>query len=316
MVQPVSLTRVSPITDRAYCFYCYLFWNDGNPSNCSALVTSGYNKWKRVNDGSKCTFLMHLQSSDHNMCERRAKDVMKPSQHIDKVMHTVSNLEVEKRRLRLKTSIRSVRWLSFQSCSFRGHDESPVSLNSENFLEMIKILAETNTEIDQVVLKNAPKNAQYIAPSIQKEILHIMVNRVRMMIREEIGDEYFCILVDEAQDTSKREQMAIILRFVNRHGILMERYFDIKSVSHTTSSNLKTEILSVLAQHELEVAKMRGQGYDGATKEVDVIWEFFSHLDNIVNIITSSPKRITELHFAQRNEIEHMLATGECESRR
>jgi hypothetical protein len=107
----------SPIKDRAYCFYCYLFRNHGNPSNCSALVTSGYNQWKRVNDGLKCVFLTHLRSSDHNMCERRAKDLMKPSQHIDKVMHTVSNSEVEKRRLRLKTSIRSARWLAFQSCS-------------------------------------------------------------------------------------------------------------------------------------------------------------------------------------------------------
>ncbi|XP_022858300.1 uncharacterized protein LOC111379186 [Olea europaea var. sylvestris] len=94
-----------------------------------------------------------------------------------------------------------------------------------------------------------------------------MTNRVRRMIHEEIGDGYFCILVDKPQDASKREQMAIILRFVN-----------------------------------------------GEVKEVDVIWEFFSHLDNIINIITSSPKHITELQSTQRNEIEHKLATGERES--
>ncbi|XP_073133865.1 uncharacterized protein [Henckelia pumila] len=41
---------------------------------------------------------------------------------------------------------------------------------------------------------------------------------------------------------------------------------------------------------------------------------FFSHLDNIVNIVTSSTKRIAELHTAQRNEIEHMLAIGERDS--
>ena len=47
-----------------------------------------------------------------------------------------------------------------------------------------------------------------------------------------------------------------------------------------------------------------------AAKDVSVIWEFFSHLDNVVNIITSSPKRIAELQTAQRNESEHMLAIG------
>ncbi|XP_042415371.1 uncharacterized protein LOC122004572 [Zingiber officinale] len=135
-----------------------------------------------------------------------------------------------------------------------------------------------STEIDKVVLENAPKNAQYIAPEIQKEILHIMANRVRKMVCEEVGDKYFCILVDEARDISKREQMTIILRFVNNYGALTERFFVIK------------------------------------TKDVSVIWEFFSHLDNIVNIVTSSTKRIVELHTAQRIEIEHMLAIGERDS--
>ena len=53
-----------------------------------------------------------------------------------------------------------------------------------------------------------------------------------------------------------------------------------------------------------------------AAEDVSVIWEFFSHLDNVVNIITSSPKRIAELRIAQRNEIEHMLAIGERDSGR
>ncbi|XP_022855447.1 uncharacterized protein LOC111376706 [Olea europaea var. sylvestris] len=95
-----SWLKYSPITNKAYCFYFNLSRNDENPSNCSTLVTSEYNQWKRVNDGLKYAFLTHLRSSDHNMCERRAKNLMKPSQHIDEVMHTVSNSEVEKRHLR------------------------------------------------------------------------------------------------------------------------------------------------------------------------------------------------------------------------
>ncbi|XP_075521518.1 uncharacterized protein LOC142554730 [Primulina tabacum] len=172
------------------------------------------------------------------------------------------------------------------------------------------------------------------------------------MVSEEVGDKYFCILVDEARDISKREQMAIILRFVNNHGILTERFFSIKSVSDTTSMNLKNEISNVLVHHDLHVKKIRVQGYDGASnmrgawnglqalflkdcpyayyvhcfahrlqltlvsaaKGVNVIWKLFSHLDNIVNIVISSTKRIPELHIAQRNEIEYMLSIGECDS--
>ncbi|XP_042396360.1 uncharacterized protein LOC121986457 [Zingiber officinale] len=140
------------------------------------------------------------------------------------------------------------------------------------------------------------------------------------MVREEVSDKCFYILVDEARDISKREQMAIILRFVNNYGVLTERFFAIKSVSDTTSLNMKKEISNVLIHHDLQVKKIRGQGYDGASnmraKDVSVIWEFFSHLDNIVNIVTSSTKRIAELHTAQRIEIEHMLAIGERDSGR
>ncbi|XP_073051185.1 uncharacterized protein [Primulina eburnea] len=345
----------SPSTNKAYCFYCFLFLNDVNSSNISALVNEGFDNWKRVNQGKTCAFLSHIgsaASSPHTMCERRADNLIRPSQHIDKVMHAQSKEEKEKNRLRLSTSIVAVRWLALQGCAFRCNDESLSSSNRGNFLELVKAFTKMNIEIDEVVLENAPKNAQYIAPEIQKEILHIMANRVRQMVREEVGDKYFCILVDKARDISKREQMAIILKFVNNHGILTEIFFAIKSVSDTTSMNLKNEISNVLVHHDLHVKKIIGQGYDGASnmrgawnglqalflkdcpyayyvhcfayrlqlalvsaaKDVSIIWEFFSHLDNIVNIVTSSTKRIVELHTAQRNEIEYMLSIGERDS--
>ena len=59
--------------------------------------------------------------------------------------------------------------------------------------------------------------------------------------------------------------MAIILRFVNNHGILTEHFFTIKSINDTTSSNLKNEISNVLFHHDLQIKKMRGQWYDGAS---------------------------------------------------
>ncbi|XP_022860424.1 zinc finger MYM-type protein 1-like, partial [Olea europaea var. sylvestris] len=302
--------------------------------------------WKRVNQGSKCAFLIHVGTTSslfHNGCKRRAEDLMKPTQRIDKVMHSVSNEEKQKNRLRLKTTIMSVKWLALQGCSFRGHDESPSSLNRGNFIELVDAFAKMNIEVGKVVLSNALKNATYTSPDIQKEILSIMANRVRQGIRTEIGNAKFSILVDEARDESSREQMAIILRFVNSNGILTERFFAIKSVSDTTSLNLKNQISDVLVRFNLQVQNMRGQGYDGANnmrgswnglhalflkdcpyayyvhcfayrlqltlvsaaKDVSDINSFFSHLDYVINMITSSPKRINELKSAQRKEIEH-----------
>ena len=63
-------------------------------------------------------------------------------------------------------TVRSVRLLALQGCAFRGHDESPSSLNRGNFIAMVKIQGEVNDEIARVTLENAPHNVKYIAPII------------------------------------------------------------------------------------------------------------------------------------------------------
>ena len=45
-----------------------------------------------------------------------------------------------------------------------------------------------------------------------------MASKIKNVIREEIDDAKFCIIVDEARDQSKKEQMSIVLRFVNKNG--------------------------------------------------------------------------------------------------
>lgn len=166
--------------------------------------------------------------------------------------------------MRLKTTITSVRWLALQGCSFRGHNESSKSLNLGNFLEMLDAFGQMNKEVGEI-LNSAARNNTYTSPEVQKEVLNIMANRIRQRIRSEIGDASFCILVDEAQDESKREQMALILRFVNSNGILTERFFAIKSVSDTTSLTLKNTVSDILVHYNLQAQNMRGQGYDGAS---------------------------------------------------
>ncbi|KAH9752035.1 TTF-type domain-containing protein [Citrus sinensis] len=145
-----------------------------------------------------------------------------------------------------------------------------------------------NEEINKVVLENAPKNAQYIAPKIQKELLNIIANKVRHKIREEVGAAKFCIIVDEALDESHKEQMAIILRYVDCDGFIGERFFKIVNVDETKALTLKNEICNVLAQYNLLVENLRGQG--------------------------ASFKRYSELKSAREKEIIDLIALEELET--
>ena len=52
---------------------------------------------------------------------------------------------------------------------------------------MITILASYNDKVASVVLENAPKFVKYTSHTIQKEILQVIVSKVRDKIREDIG---------------------------------------------------------------------------------------------------------------------------------
>ncbi|KAL5794981.1 hypothetical protein ACOSP7_003575 [Xanthoceras sorbifolium] len=331
--------------DRAFCFPCYLF--DIVSSKHSTFTIDGFHSWKRIKCGTKCPFVQHegVHNSQHSFAIQNWYTLKDSSRHIDKVMNTVSQQEILQNRLRLKTSLETVKWLAMQGCAFRGNDESINSTNRGNFIEMLKYAGRVNEEIAGIILQNSPQNAKYTSPRIQKELLNILANEVRAKIREEVGDAKFCILVDEAVDESNKEQVAIILRYVDLKGFVRERFFQVISVADTNSSTLKKEICNILMRYNLSVENLRGQGYDGASnmrgewnglqalflkdcpsayyvhcfahrlqlaliavaKEVHDIWLFFSKLNSIVNFVGASFKRHSQLKSIREDEIKELI---------
>ena len=87
---------------------------------------------------------------------------------------------------------------------------------------------------------------------------------VTKVIKNDIGDKNFSILIDEARDCSIKEQMAVIVRFLDDHGVLQERFLAIKHITDCTSAGIKKALVDVLEYHGLSTSRLRGQGYDGA----------------------------------------------------
>jgi hypothetical protein len=112
---------------------------------------------------------------------------------------------------------------------------------------------------------NAPKFAKYTSHTIQKEILHVIASKVQNTIHEDIGDFKFCIIVDEARDESKRKQMTIVLRFVDKDGFIQERFFDLVHIKDTSALTLNNGISEILSRYGLNIQNICGQGYDSAS---------------------------------------------------
>ncbi|KAK8356059.1 hypothetical protein V6Z11_A05G332900 [Gossypium hirsutum] len=162
---------------------------------------------------------------------------MNQAQHIEVSLDRQTIQQISANRLHLKTSIDVVRWLSFQRCAFRGHDESLGSKNHGKFLELLSLLALYDEKAEDV-LKSSPHNVSYSSSTIQKEILQIYASKVLNVIRKEISDRKFSIIVDEVK----------------------EQFFDIVHVKDTASLTLKNVIFNVLLQHSYDGASnMRGE---------------------------------------------------------
>jgi hypothetical protein len=80
----------SPIKDAAYCLPCYLFGKKptGRPG-ANAFTIEGFRNWKKVNDGIKCAFLVHMGNdpcSPHNNAVKCCDTLKNQTQHIEKVI--------------------------------------------------------------------------------------------------------------------------------------------------------------------------------------------------------------------------------------
>ncbi|XP_049385882.1 uncharacterized protein LOC125849994 [Solanum stenotomum] len=238
--------------------------------------------------------------------------------------------------------------------SFRGHDESRSSSNRGIFLELLQWYGDINEDVGSIILEKAPKNEMMCSPSIQKDIVDSCAKETIKSILEDLDGDYFGMLVNESKDVSHKEQMTLVLRYVNKQGEVIERFVGIIHVSETSACSLKEAIYSFLSDHSLSPSQIRGQGYDGASnmqghlnglktlilnetlsaycihcfahqlqltlvalanKDSNVD-DFFCLVTNVLNIVGASFKRRDLLRKHQAEQLEELLISGEVHTGR
>ena len=137
-------------------------------------------------------------------------------------------------------------------------------MNRGNFLTLIA----AHDSIVQERLKNGPRNAVYTSPEIQNALLHIMGGE---MVREKISTEVkdagvYSILADKTKDSSKTEQMAIVVRYVDvKQAKIHERFLTFVEVSNLDAESLTEYIMDTLKSYHLNLDSIVSQAYDGAS---------------------------------------------------
>ncbi|XP_075665939.1 uncharacterized protein LOC142635702 [Castanea sativa] len=128
-------------------------------------------------------------------------------------------------------------------------------------------------------------------------MVNAIVHETSKAIIEDLGNGFFSILVDESCDISVKEQMALVLRYVNKQGIIIEWFLGIVHVASIAALSLKCAIEGLLCKHNLSLSRLRGQGYDGASNMQ-------------VTVVGGSCKRRDALRDAQFAKIKEDLENG------
>ncbi|KAM3266696.1 hypothetical protein P3L10_003691 [Capsicum annuum] len=233
--------------------------------------------------------------------------------------------------IRLNASIDVTRYFLKQGLSFRGHNECVTSTRRGNFLDLLNFKNSTMTSFD-----------------IQKDIVSSCAKETLKAIIEDLNGDFLRILVDESKDVSHKEQMGLVLRYVNKEGKLIERFLGLVHVKDTSAKSLKEAIYSLLLNHSLSLFQIRGKGYDGASnmqgelnglktlilkenssaycvhcfahqlqftlvavaKQHDDVNNFFDILANILNIFGGSFKSREMLRDDQAEKLKVLLVLG------
>ena len=113
----------------------------------------------------------------------------------------------------------------------------------------MKFLTEHNEDVKSVALNNAPQNLKLVAPEIQKDIVSVAASETINVIIKDLGDALFSILIDEARDISIKEQMAVVIRYVNKEGQVIEHFLGIEHVTNTSALTLKKAVEDLFCRY-------------------------------------------------------------------
>ncbi|KAL7137710.1 hypothetical protein ABFS83_10G111200 [Erythranthe nasuta] len=301
-----------------FCLPCYLCYN--GTSN-SAFVIEGFRCW---NLKDKLNTRVGELNSHHRNCHSTKAEA-------DYLV-------------RVKASLEAVKFLVRCGIAFRAQNEGGNSIYKGHFLEFIEALGRNNEKIAEA-FKSGGGNCKMTSPIIQKELANACAVETVKKIVEEIGDGFFSVLVDESGDCSGKEQMAVVVRFIDDRGFIVERFIGIVHVEDTSVKAFKDALETLLSGFGLCISKIRGQGYDGASnmkgqfgglktliqkenpqayyvhcfahqlqlalismarKHEDVDW-FFLEVSRIVNFLRSSNKRQSLLRKKQVAHFSNLI---------
>jgi hypothetical protein len=244
-----------------------------NSSKLSQLFKDPFIHWKKATEKLAAHEKSSVMHKDSTLKLTNFKSVMSGKvKGIDEQADNLRSERIQYNRNILTSIVDTIILAGRQSLALRGHrDDSKdyLSPNPGNFQALLNYRIRAGDTILENHFKNAPKNATYRSKTVQNKLVKICGKHIESKIISEINNSdspFYSVLADEATDCANKEQMPIVVRYVDPNRVINERF--IKFVSCDTGMTglaLAKNIEDTLEEVGLPLENCRGQGYDGAS---------------------------------------------------
>lgn len=250
-----------------FCFVCKLFSND----EVSLSGKDGYSDWQNMS-----TFLrQHEKSTPHikaSLAYSELSQRLQIGKTIDDEHQRIIKAETEHWYDVLKRLLCIVQFLGTQGLAFRGTNSTVFKESNGNFLKLVEHISRFDTVLSEHLRRITSKETyvHYLSKDIQNEFISLLSSKVSEHILDELQKAtYYSIILDCTPDVSRKEQMTIVVRFVEavagKEVVVREHFLGFVQVLETTGEGLTACLLDELTKRGIPLQNMRGQGYDNGS---------------------------------------------------
>lgn len=258
--------------DGAFCLPCVLFARQcgRNSAKLDKFVKSPLTFWttafNRLSNhaNGKCS-THNLSVIAMNNFVRVMKQEVVP---VDQQLNTILQQQIAKNRTIMASLFKTVLFCGRNNIAFRGsRDEDPSNESLKgNFQALLYFRVESGDTVLQEHFETASRNATYVSKTIQNEMITTAGKYIKDQLSAEIrASKYFSVIADEATDVSNKENLSLVIRFVDSTQTIREEFVGFHLCEEGTSGRaIKNVITNAVADLGLNMNDCRGQCYDGA----------------------------------------------------
>ena len=257
-----------------YCLPCALFAKSTDVrKGKGALVETAFNTYGKISE--VCD--NHAERGYHKDavtdCDAFVALMRGKRESIDIQLRKGARDTIMNNRKKFHSIIETIVLCGRQNIALRGHRDSATDLegpqsastNHGNFWALLNFRISAGDTHLRDHLHTASRNAMYTSPVIQNQIINILGDTVRDTILRKVRKSLcYTLIADEVTDSSNKEQLCIVLRYVEPESTFIREDLVafLECDTGVTGEALAEKMLGFVTTH-LDPLKMRGQDYDG-----------------------------------------------------